>query len=91
MLFHLRVNIIQQILTNGRSTDPIHQAVRTKVALPFTQQMRVCPPRDPSQDEATGQDGVSRIRKSFFDAYERNVEKISEQMKAEEDGRKVSW
>lgn len=90
MLFRLRLNIIQQILTNGRSADPIHQTVRTKVALPFTQQMCVCPPRDSSQDKATGQDGVSRIRKGLFDAYERNVEKISEQMKAEEDGWKVS-
>jgi len=27
--------------------------------------------------------------KSFFDADERNIQKISEQMKAEEDGRKV--
>lgn len=51
--------------------------------------MCVCPPRDSSQDEATGQDGVSRICKSFFDADERNIQKISEQMKAEEYGRKV--
>lgn len=51
--------------------------------------MCVCPPRDTSQDEATGQDRVSRIRKGLFDADERDVQKISEQMKAEDDGWKV--
>ena len=51
--------------------------------------MCVRPARNRPKDEATRQDGISRIRKGLFDAEERNVEVISEQVEAEEDGWEV--
>lgn len=86
MLFNLRLNIIQQVLLHGRSANPIHQAKRPEIAPPLTQQVCVHPARDSAKDEATRQDGISRIRESLFDADERKVEMISEQVEAKEDG-----